>query len=102
MGEVDRDQWVESLRTLAELAPDMDWEQFRILAWNRHGRVGMGRLFGTTTRDGGPFETAFVAVLLTRGDRVERYEFFDLVDTDRALARFDELCSGRSSTRPGG
>ena len=92
MGEFDRDQWVESLRTLADLAPNMDWELFRILAWNRHGRVGAGRLFGTT-RDGGPFENAFVAVLLTRGDHVQRYEFFDVGDADQALARFAELCA---------
>jgi ketosteroid isomerase-like protein len=48
--------------------------------------------FGTT-RDGGPFENAFVAILLTRGDQVQRYEFFDVGDTDRALARFEELCA---------
>jgi ketosteroid isomerase-like protein len=90
MGEVDREQWIDSLRTLAELVPDMDWELSRILAWNRHGRVGAGRLYGAT-RNGGPFENAFVAVLLTRGDQVQRYEFFDIGDTDRAVARFEEL-----------
>jgi tetratricopeptide (TPR) repeat protein len=92
MGEVSGAQWVESLRTLADLAPDMDWELIRILTWNRHGRVGVGRLFGTT-RDGGPFENAFVAVLLTSGDHVQRYEFFDIGDADRAVARFEELCA---------
>jgi ketosteroid isomerase-like protein len=99
MGELDREQWIESLRTLADLAPDMGWELFQILAWNGHGRVAAGRLFGTT-RDGGPFENAFIAVLLTRGDHVERYEFFDAGDTDRALARFGELCTARVPTRP--
>jgi len=92
MGEVDSEQWIDSLRTLADLAPDVDWELIRVLAWNRHGRVGAGRLFGTT-RDGGPFENAFVAVLLTRGDQIQRYEFFDVADADRALARFEELCA---------
>jgi hypothetical protein len=98
MGEFDRDQWVESLRTLADLAPGMDWELFRILAWNRHGRVAAGRLFGST-HDGGPFENAFVAVLLTCGDHVQRYEFFDVGDADQALARFAALCA--SLPRPG-
>jgi hypothetical protein len=92
MGEFDRDQWIESLRTLTDLAPDMDWELFRTLAWNRRGRVGVGRLSGST-RDGGPFENTIVAVLLCRGDRVQRYEFFDVGDADRALARFEELCA---------
>jgi ketosteroid isomerase-like protein len=91
MGEFDREQWVDSLRTLADLAPDMNWELFRILAWNRHGRVGAGRLFGST-RDGGPFENPFIAVLLTRDEHVQRYEFFDVGDAGRAIARFEELC----------
>jgi ketosteroid isomerase-like protein len=99
MGEVDREQWIESLRTLADLAPDVDWELSRLLAWNGHGRVGVGRRFGTA-RDGGPFEDVFVAVLLTHGDLVQRYEFFDVADADRALARFEELCSARIRARP--
>jgi ketosteroid isomerase-like protein len=92
MGEFDREQWIDSLRTLADLAPDVGWEQFWILAWNRHGRVFVGRRFGTA-RDGGPFEDVVVWVLLTRGDHVQRYEFFDVGDADRALARFAELCA---------
>jgi ketosteroid isomerase-like protein len=91
MGEVDREQWIDSLRTLVDLAPDVDWELSRLLAWNRHGRVGAGRRFGTA-RDGGPFEDVFVAVLLTRGEHVQRYEFFDVGDADRAIARFEALC----------
>jgi len=92
MGDVGREQWIDSLRTLVDLAPDVDWELSRLLAWNRHGRVAAGRRFGTAL-DGGPFEDVFVAVLLTRGDHVERYEFFDVGDADRALARFEELCA---------
>jgi ketosteroid isomerase-like protein len=91
MGEFDREQWIESLRALADLATDVGWELSRILAWNRHGRVCVGRWFGSL-RDGGPFEYTFVAVLLTRGDHVQRYEYFDVADADRALARFEELC----------
>jgi hypothetical protein len=68
------------------------WELSRILAWNRHGRVGVGRRFGTA-RDGGPFEEDVVVVLLTGGDHVQRYECFDVADADRALARFEAFCS---------
>jgi hypothetical protein len=29
-------------------------------------------------------------------DRIQRLELFDVADADRALARFEELCAGRS------
>jgi ketosteroid isomerase-like protein len=45
-------------------------------------------------RDGGPFENLYAHVILTEGDRIQRFEIFDVADTDRALARFDELCAG--------
>jgi hypothetical protein len=95
LGELGPDPWVESLRVQVELAPDVNAEAFRILAWNRHGRVHLMRVFGTL-REGGPFENVFVTVFLTEGDRIQRQEFFDLADADRALARFEELCSGRA------
>jgi hypothetical protein len=46
------------------------------------------------TREGGPFESVFVGVFLTRGDHIERYELFDLDGAERALARFEELTAG--------
>jgi ketosteroid isomerase-like protein len=92
IGVLGRDEWIESWRVLADLAPDVDYEWFRILAWNRHGRVAVARMFGTR-RDGGPFENVVVAVVLTDGDRIQRYEFFDVGDADQALARFAELCA---------
>jgi class 3 adenylate cyclase len=94
LGELGPDQWVESLRVRVELAPDVKPEWFRILAWNRHGRVSVARAFGTL-RDGGPFENVFVVVALVEGDRLQRFEIFDVADADRALARFEELCSER-------
>ena len=93
LGTLDRDQWVESLRVLADLAPDLAAEVVRILTWNGLGRVQLARQFGT--RDGGPFENVFVTVILTDGDRIQRYEIFDVADADRALARFEELCADR-------
>jgi hypothetical protein len=94
LGELGPDQWVESLRVRVDLAPDVKPEWFRILAWNRHGRVSVARAFGTL-RDGGPFENVFVVVALVEGDRLQRFEIFDVTDADRALARFEELCSDR-------
>jgi hypothetical protein len=91
LGTLDRDQWVESLKELADLAPDLDSESLRTLTWSRHGRVSMSRQFGT--RDGGPFESLLINVFLTDGDRVQRNEFFDVDAADAALARFAELCA---------
>jgi ketosteroid isomerase-like protein len=94
MGALGRDEWIESLRVLVDLAPDVSVEAFRILAWNRHGRVAEQRLFGTV-RDGGPFENVLVVVMLTGGDRIQRFELFNVGDVEKALARFEELCSSR-------
>jgi ketosteroid isomerase-like protein len=92
MGVLDCDQWVESMRAHADLAPDLAGEQLHIVAWNHHGRVAVNRLFGTP-RDGGPFENVFIGVIATRGDRIQAYEVFDLGAADQALARFEELCA---------
>jgi len=53
------------------------------------------RLFGTQ-RDGGEFENVFLGVSLTDGERIQRYELFDIDDVDAALARFEELCGERA------
>jgi ketosteroid isomerase-like protein len=90
LGKLDRDQWVASLRALADLGRDLAAEMPRVLAWNRHGLVAVTRTFGTVP-DGGPFENVFVSTVLTDGDCIQRYEVFDVADADRALARFAEL-----------
>jgi hypothetical protein len=48
------------------------------------------------TRDGGPFENAFLNVILYDRGRIKRNELFDIADADRALARFEELCADLS------
>jgi hypothetical protein len=52
--------------------------------------VHLSRQFGT--REGGPFETVFLAVMRADGDRITRYELFDVDAADAAIARFEELC----------
>ena len=93
LGVSTGDEWLESLRVLADLAPDVDAQTFRILAWNRHGRVDVTRLGGTMPDGGGAFENILVAVNVTAGDRLQRCELFAVGDADQALARFEELCS---------
>jgi ketosteroid isomerase-like protein len=95
LGDLGRDAYLDSLRALAELAPDARTEAPRYLAWNQWGVVRVVRLFGTQ-RDGGEFENVFLGVLMTDGDRIERYELFDIDDVDAALARFEELCAERA------
>jgi hypothetical protein len=91
-GSMSLDEWIESWRVLIELAPDVSADLLRILAWSERGRVSVARQHGT--REGGPFESVFVQVFLTRGARIERYEIFDLEDAERALVRFAELSAG--------
>jgi hypothetical protein len=55
----------------------------------------VGRRFGTL-RDGGPFETFFLELTLSEGDRVSRHEVFEVSDVEHALARFEEFCAGRA------
>jgi hypothetical protein len=91
LGALRRDEWVESMRVQADLAPDSDVETIRIFAWNGHGRAEMSRVFGTL-RDGGPFENVLLRVMVTNGDLIQHFDVYDVGDTDRALARFAELC----------
>ncbi len=93
LGSLDRDQWIASLQAFAELAPNYANEAVRILTWNGRGHVHVARQFGT--RDGGPFETTFVTLILTDGERIARIERFDIDAVDAALARFAELCAER-------
>jgi class 3 adenylate cyclase/tetratricopeptide (TPR) repeat protein len=91
LGTLSRDEWIDSLRALADLAADVNSEVICIFDWNRHGRANAIRLFGT--QEGGLFENVFIGVWLTDSDRIQRYEIFDVADADRALARFEELCA---------
>ena len=87
------EEWLESLRVLAELGSSVDVQTLKILAWNRHGRVDVTRLGGKMPDGGGAFENILVAVNVTAGDRLQRCELFDVGDADQALARFEELCA---------
>ena len=92
LGTLSADEWVESLRIQADLAPDVAAERLQILACNRHGRVDVTQVFGTM-REGGPFENVFVDVIVTGGEHIQGFEVFDVGAADQALARFAELCA---------
>lgn len=97
MGTLDRDRWIESLRALAELAPDLAQETFRVLAWNRGGLAILTRGVGTVPGGGGLFENEFAAVVLVVGGKLRYYEVFEIADVDHAIARFEELCVAREA-----
>jgi hypothetical protein len=90
-GELGVEGWLDSLRTLPELAPDVQMEPLRILAWSTRGCVSLVRVYGT--HEGGAFENLLLSVGFTPGDRIQRLEVFDVADAERALARFAELPS---------
>jgi hypothetical protein len=93
LGMLSRDEWIEALRALYALAPDIFVESFRILTWDRHGRVDVQRGYGTMPSGGGPFENVFIRVIVTDGDRIRYSELFDVGAVDQALSRFEELCA---------
>jgi ketosteroid isomerase-like protein len=99
LGALSREQHVESMKALTDLAPDAHVETFQILAWNRHGWATVSAWRGTIP-EGGPFENLFVTFIMTDDDRIAHFEVFDVADAERALARFDELCAERDAVPP--
>ena len=95
VGAETPDEFVASARAQAELSPDAVAEEFRLLEWNRHGRVAVVRAMGSALHGGGPFERVDIIVFLTDGDRIRRLEPFDITAADAAFARFAELCAER-------
>ncbi len=94
LGVVNRDEYVESVRAWAEMAPDLGVEMLRFFTRNEHGAVFLSRAFGTIP-DGGPFENYLIGFQLFEGDRIRRYELYPVDAADEALARFAELCAER-------
>ena len=92
MGSSTADEYVESMRTFAELSPDVVSETMRLLAWGDHGRVAMTRVTGTQ-EDAGPFENVFVWMLHTGEGRLRAIEVWPVDDAEAALTRFEELRS---------
>jgi hypothetical protein len=92
LSELPFGEWLASLRAWVELAPDVHIEVLRVLRWSARGCVFLSRAFGT--HQGGAFEQEpAIAVAVTRGQLLQRCEFFDAAEAERALARFDELCA---------
>ncbi len=88
-GAIDRETFVDYQRRVVELSPDAH-------LWIDHTRtrgdvaISTGRAFGT--RDGGPWEIAFVSVGVAGPDGVSRrFESYELADMAVAIQRFEAL-----------
>jgi hypothetical protein len=84
------DAYVASIRPLFEEAPDFFTDNLYIVAQEQHGSLAVARTFGTL-RTGGEFESVFVRMMLSRGDRIAALEQFELEELDVARARFEAL-----------
>jgi hypothetical protein len=84
-------EFVDYATVLWGLAPDSQFDAAHMLACDRHGFVGAGRIFGTLADGGGAFEICTISVFSVERGRITRYEVFEPEDVDAALARFVEL-----------
>src|SRR5262249_18048564 len=82
--------YVEAVRALWELAPDVQFESACVLALEPYGFVTVAQQFGTL-RQGGVFERPTVGPMVVVGGRISRMELFEPENVDAALARFAEL-----------
>src|SRR5262249_40456351 len=88
-----RDHYLERIRVLVDLAPDVVMRADHILALD--DRVALGVIRAAGTRDGGPFEMPSVAVLVFGPDgRIQRSDTYDPEQLDAARAGFEALRVG--------
>ncbi len=85
-----RDHFVELMRGMVELAPDMTGYHAAIYELDAHGAVGLMRGAGTSLADS-PVERLFLMTIIVRGGKVARMEFFAADALNEARARFREL-----------
>jgi hypothetical protein len=93
----------------AQLAPDVDAEPLRIVAWNNRGAVMLYRVSGTTS-DGSAFENVLLNLIAVdpASGRYVASELYDVDDIDTAVTRLrdfgrdpDELVRPNAASRAG-
>jgi hypothetical protein len=93
LGGLSGDTFVASIEALDELGSEIITEILQVIAWNAKGAVVSVRRRGKV-RDGGAFESRFLAVTLGTAERFVRYEVFGEDEVERARARFEALTAG--------
>src|SRR6185436_14640652 len=87
-GTRSRDEFVEQVRALVDLASDVTLRADHVLAIDRRRALTVVRWVGT--RDGGAFEIPMVSVgALTADGRIRRCDVYGLDQLDAARARYD-------------
>jgi ketosteroid isomerase-like protein len=84
------DAYLQSVSAYWGLSPDLRLDMLYGVAAAPHGRVGVGRTWGTNA-EGGEFESVYVSLLHHPQDRLAGIELFEPEDLDVALARFEAL-----------
>ncbi len=91
----DAETFLQAQSALSELSPD--W-RYRIDHHRVRGLVSLGQQAQVGTREGGPFENPFLVV--TAYDKtglVLAFDIYDLDQSERAWARFEELTGAQES-----
>jgi len=90
LGALAGPAYADSVRVLAELASAVQVDTPFRLALEPYGVVSVVQVSGTLAH-GGEFEGTHLVLMTTDAGRVERIEFFELDDGERAVARLAEL-----------
>ena len=86
------DAYIHSLDTLGRLAPGLDAFPIAWLALDHCGGVRVMNRRGQLA-DGGMVDDQHVAVHMVEDGRIARIELFEEAESERAVARFEELRS---------
>ena len=90
LGTIGPDDWVESVKVIAELGPNLRLSISSVLA-TAPGCIAYRVLGAGPTEDSAYVEIAFFQVGNVRAGQLTRLEFFPLEDLSAALARFEDL-----------
>jgi hypothetical protein len=90
LAPIDASDLQAAMRAVWDLTPDLRTYIEAVHRLSSFGAVVTYMAYGTS-REGFDAEWRMVDLLTVEGDRIDRYEIFDEVDLDAALARFEEL-----------
>ncbi|HEY2775371.1 MAG TPA: adenylate/guanylate cyclase domain-containing protein [Candidatus Binatia bacterium] len=92
--------YLAAVTALWSLAPDLQFAAGSFwLATAANGGVFHTRRIGMVPGDGGAYQSDYLVLMLVDSGRISHFEFFETVDADAALARFDELRTDPGSAR---
>jgi ketosteroid isomerase-like protein len=99
LGTQSGDAWIESVRVLSDVMPDMRARYLRYLALDENASL-VDCVVGTHATDDTNVEVANLAIIRRRGDRIASMELYPHDGEADALARFDEVACVDGSAEP--